>query len=65
VAGSRTGTLSIVDDASGGPHTVSLTGSGQAAPTSTSGTPAGSYTVGVSGTVGTLVHFTGVILTVQ
>jgi hypothetical protein len=65
VAGSRTGTLSIVDDASGSPHTLSLTGTGQAAPTSTTGTPAGSYTVGVSGTVGTLVHFTSVILTVQ
>jgi subtilase family protein/HYDIN/CFA65/VesB family protein len=65
VAGSRTGTLSIVDDASGAPHLVSLAGSGQAAPTSTTGTPAGSYTIGVSGTVGTLVHFGGVILTVQ
>jgi hypothetical protein len=65
LAGSRTGTLSIVDDAPGGPHLVSLTGSGQAPPTSTGGTPAGSYTVGVSGTVGTLVHFAGVILTVQ
>jgi hypothetical protein len=63
--GSRTGTLAIVDDASGSPHTVSLVGSGQAAPTSTTGTPAGGYTVGVSGTVGTLVHFTSVILTVQ
>jgi hypothetical protein len=48
-----------------GSHTVALTGSGQAAPASTGGTPAGGYTVGVSGTVGTLVHFTGVILTVQ
>jgi hypothetical protein len=63
--GSRTGTLAIVDDASGSPHTVSLVGSGQAAPTSTTGTPAGGYTVGVSGTVGTLAHFIGVILTVQ
>jgi len=64
-AGSRTGTLAIVDDASGSPHQVALTGSGQAAPTSTNGTPAGSYTIGVSGTVGTLAHFAGVIVTVQ
>jgi hypothetical protein len=65
IASARTGTMSIVDDAPGGPHLVSLTGTGQAAPTSTGGTPAGSYTVGVSGTVGTLVHFSGLILTVQ
>jgi hypothetical protein len=65
LAGSRTGTLSIVDDAPGSPHQISLLGTGQAPPTSTGGTPAGSYTVGVTGTVGTLVHFTGVILTVQ
>ena len=63
--GSRTGTLSIADDASGSPHSVSLAGNGQAAPTSTNGTPAGSYTIGVSGTVNTLSHFTGVILTIQ
>jgi hypothetical protein len=63
--GARTGTLAIVDDASGSPHNVALTGNGQAAPTSTTGTPAGSYTVGVSGTVGTLSHFTGVIVVVQ
>jgi len=65
VAGARTATLSIVDDAPGSPHQVTLNGTGQAAPTSTTGTPAGAYTIGVSGTVGTLVHFTGVIITVQ
>jgi hypothetical protein len=64
-AGSRTGSLAILDDAPGSPHLVSLTGTGQAAPTSTTGTPAGAYTIGVSGTVGTLVHFAGVIVTVQ
>jgi hypothetical protein len=64
-AGSRTGTLSIVDDAAGSPHAVALSGTGQTAPTSTTGTPAGAYTVGVSGTVSTLAHFTNVILTVQ
>ena len=44
---------------------VSLTGTGQSAPSSTGGTPAGSYTIGVSGAVGTLSHFVGVILNVQ
>ena len=63
--GARTGSISVVDDASGSPHTVSLTGTGQAAPTSTGGTPAGSYAIGVSGAVGTLSHFGSVILTVQ
>jgi len=63
--GTRTASLSIVDDAPGSPHQVTLNGTGQAAPTSTTGTPAGAYTIGVSGTVGTLVHFTGVIITVQ
>jgi hypothetical protein len=65
VAGSRTGTLSFVDDASGSPHTVALAGSGQAAPDASAGTPAGNYTVTISGTAGTLSHFGGVILTVQ
>jgi hypothetical protein len=65
VAGARTGSVSVVDDASGSPHTVTLNGTGQTAPSSTGGTPAGSYTIGVSGTVGTLTHFGSVILTVQ
>jgi len=65
VAGARTGTLAVVDDAANSPHTASLTGTGQAAPSSTGGTPAGSYTIGVSGTVGTLSHFVGLILNVQ
>src|SRR5262249_36224520 len=56
-AGARTGSLSVLDDASGSPHTVSLSGTGQTAPSSTGGTPAGSYTIGISGTVGTLSHF--------
>jgi len=65
VAGARTGTLAVVDDAANSPHTASLTGTGQAPPSSTGGTPAGSYTIGVSGTVGTLSHFVGLILNVQ
>jgi hypothetical protein len=64
-AGTRSGTLSVVDDAAGSPHTVTLSGTGQTAPSSTGGTPAGSYTIGVSGAVGTLTHFGTVILTVQ
>jgi hypothetical protein len=64
--GTRTGTLQFVDDASGSPHAVTLTGTGQAAPSTTGGTPAGSYTVTVSGTAGTsLAHFSAVTLTVQ
>jgi hypothetical protein len=64
-AGARTGSLAIVDDASGSPHTVNLTGNGQAAPTSTTGTPPGSYSIGVGGSVGSLTHFGAVIMTVQ
>jgi hypothetical protein len=64
--GTRTGTLSIADDAVGSPHVVTLTGTGQAAPTSTGATPSGSYTVTISGTAGTSVaHAAAVTLTVQ
>jgi hypothetical protein len=64
--GTRTGTLSFADDALGGPHVVTLTGTGQAVPSTTGGTPAGSYTVTVSGTAGTsLAHFSVVTLTVK
>ena len=58
--GSRGGALSISDNAAGSPHTVSLTGQGQ-----TGGTPAGSYTIGVTGTSGTLVQSGAVTLVVQ
>jgi hypothetical protein len=64
--GARTGTLSFVDDASGSPHQVTLNGTGQAAPSTTGGTPPGSYAVTVSGTAGTsLAHFGTVTLTVK
>ena len=64
--GTRTGTLSFVDNASGSPHLVTLTGTGQAVPSTTGGTPSGSYTVTVSGTAGTsLAHFGTVTLTVK
>jgi hypothetical protein len=65
IAGARTGTLSIADSAVGTPHNVSLTGTGLAPPTAGGATPVGSYTVTISGVVGTLTHSTGVILGVQ
>lgn len=64
--GTRTGTLQFVDDAPGSPHLVTLTGTGEAVPSATGGTPAGSYSVTISGTAGTsLAHFSAVTLTVQ
>ena len=66
VSGTRTGSLTFADDASGSPHVVALTGTGQAAPASTGATPVGSYTVTVSATAGSsLVHVATVTLTVQ
>jgi hypothetical protein len=63
--GPRAGTLTLVDDASGSPHIVALSGSGQAVPASTDGTPSGSYTVTISAAAGTLAHAGAVTLTVQ
>jgi hypothetical protein len=63
--GTRTGTLTITDNAAGSPHTVALTGAGQAAPASGGATPAGSYSVTVNGTAGTLTHSTTLTLVVQ
>jgi len=64
-AGSRTGTISVVDDAPGSPHTVSLTGTGVAVPTTSGGTPSGTYVVTISGTSGTLTHTATVTVVVQ
>jgi hypothetical protein len=65
IAGAITGTLTIADSAAGSPHTVGLTGTGVALPTAGGATPAGTYTVTISGVVGTLTHSTGVTLGVQ
>ena len=65
LAGSRTGTLSIVDNAAGAPHSVSLTGTGVAAPAAGSATPSGSYVVTVLGTSSQLSHSASPSLTVQ
>ncbi len=65
VIGARTGTISVADGATGSPHTVTLAGTGQAAPSSNGGTPTGSYTLTVSGTAGTLSNFAPLTLTVQ
>ena len=63
--GSRTGTLTISDNATGSPHTISLTGNGSAAPAAGSPTPTGTYSIAVLGTVGTLTHAVNVTLAVQ
>ena len=66
VAGARTGSLTFTDSAVGSPHIITLTGTGQAAPASTGGTPAGTYVVTISGTAGTsLARFTAATMTVQ
>jgi hypothetical protein len=65
VTGARTGSITIVDTASGTTHTVALSGTGQSAPATTGGTPSGSYTLTINGTVGTLSNFGTVTLTVQ
>ncbi|MBI3402017.1 MAG: choice-of-anchor D domain-containing protein [Acidobacteria bacterium] len=61
--GARTGSLSIIDSAAGSPHTVSLAGTGGVVPDS--GTPAGTYAIGVGGTSGTLLNTAVLTLTVQ
>ncbi len=59
-AGTRTGSLVVTDSGAGSPRTVTLTGAGQ-----TGTTPAGTYSIGVAGTAGTLVQSSQVTLTVQ
>jgi hypothetical protein len=60
-AGQRGGTVTIADNAANSPHTVSLTGTGQAA----NGTPAGSYQVSVTGVSGTLAQSGSLTLVVR
>jgi hypothetical protein len=59
-AGSRTGSLVVTDSGAGSPRTVALTGTGQSGSTA-----AGTYSVNVTGTAGTLVQSGAVSLTVQ
>jgi Abnormal spindle-like microcephaly-assoc'd, ASPM-SPD-2-Hydin len=66
--GSRTGTLIFTDDASGSPHQLNLSGTGLAAPSSSGGTPTGTYNITVTASTpspGTLSHFASVTLVVQ
>src|SRR5579864_8497390 len=62
VAGSRTGTITITDNASNSPQRVSLTGTGVSA---SGATPTGSYQVTVNGSSGTLVNSGTITLIVQ
>lgn len=57
--GTRTGSVSITDNASGSPQTVSLSGTGEIA------TPVGNYSINVNGTSGTLMNFStaGLVVT--
>jgi hypothetical protein len=63
--GTRTASLTIADNAAGSPHTVALTGTGQAAPSTSGPTLPGTYAITVSGTSNTLVQSGQVVLTVQ
>ena len=62
IAGQRSGTLTIADNASNSPQTVSLTGTGASA---AAGTPAGTYQVSVTGASGSLTHVGTITLVVQ
>jgi hypothetical protein len=65
-AGSRSGSLTIADNGAGSPHTVALSGTGQAANSGASGvTPAGTYVIGITGQAGSLARSTSVTLVVQ
>ncbi|MBZ5558429.1 MAG: choice-of-anchor D domain-containing protein [Acidobacteriia bacterium] len=61
--GSRTGSLTIADSAAGSPHTINLAGTGGVVPAS--GTPTGTYAIGVGGTSGSLLNTAVLTLTVQ
>jgi hypothetical protein len=63
--GVRSGSITILDDAPGSPHTVNLAGTGQNAPTSNGGTPSGSYALTIAGTSGTLLNYGTLTVTVQ
>jgi hypothetical protein len=60
--GARAGAITITDNASTSPQTVSLTGTSVVA---AGGTPAGTYQIAVTGTSGTLVQSQSVTLIVQ
>ena len=62
--GLRGAGLTFSDDAPGGTQTVSLSGTGTAAP-SADATPSGTYVVTVSGVAGTLTQTAALTLVVQ
>ncbi len=59
-AGSRTGAVVVTDSGAGSPRSVTLAGTGQGGTT-----PAGTYSIGVTGASGSLVQNGSVTLTVQ
>ena len=59
-AGSRTASVSLVDNATGSPQTVALTGTGTSSPT-----PPGTYPIVVNGSSGSDTHSITVNVTVQ
>jgi hypothetical protein len=63
--GTRSGSLTVADDATGSPHSITLTGNGASAPAAGSATPSGTYSIAVLGTVGTLTHSVNLTLAVQ
>jgi hypothetical protein len=63
--GTRSGSLTVSDNATGSPHTTTLTGNGASAPAAGSATPSGTYSIAVLGTVGTLTHSVNLTLAVQ
>jgi hypothetical protein len=66
-AGARAGTLTITDNAAGSPHSVAISGTGQAVNAGgvPGTTPPGSYVIGITGQSASLVQSSSVTLVVK